>query len=91
MSEYIVELPTCGAVDEFFETHEMPDMSLYGYPITGEIIRCRVCKYATITVNGECKYCAKFTAHDEDGYGADSRLYLPGDFFCAWGERKVSV
>ena len=88
MSEYIVKLPTYGAADEFFKTHEMPDMTLYGYPLTGEIVRCRDCKHATISTMGVCKYCEMFVLPDTDGYGADPQVNLPLDFFCAWGERR---
>ena len=75
MSEYVY------ATDE----HE-------GHWLTGEeIVRCRDCRHATITVNGKCKYCEMFWSPDTDGYGADSQLYLPGEFFCAFGERKVDA
>lgn len=47
------------------------------------IVRCRDCKFAVINTLGDCKYCEKFW--DSDG---DAQLNLPGDFFCAWGERR---
>lgn len=60
-----------------------------GHWLTGEeIVRCRDCQHATMTVHDEAKYCAKWVLPDEDGYGADPQVYLPGDFFCAWGERR---
>lgn len=46
------------------------------------VIRCRDCRYAHTTYNGECKYCDFW---QEDGGEA---LYLDGDFYCAAGERK---
>lgn len=49
-----------------------------------ELVRCKDCKYAILTYSGECKYCEK--RMDDDG-GMD-QLYLPGDWYCADGERK---
>ena len=49
-----------------------------------EVVYCRDCKFAIINSLGDCKYCERFW--DTDG---DAQLNLPGDFFCAWGERKV--
>ena len=75
MSEYIVKLPTYGAADEFFKTHEMPDMTLYGYPLTGEIVRCRDCANPSF---------------DEFGGGwcnENCREVKPWDY-CAWAKRK---
>lgn len=45
------------------------------------VVRCKDCKYAHMTYSGECKYCDMWK---EDG----EALYLDGDFFCAYGERK---
>lgn len=53
-----------------------------------ELVRCMDCRHATITVNGKCKYCEMFWLPDEDGYGAISQVYLPGDFYCGFGERR---
>lgn len=46
-----------------------------------EVVRCKDCKHAHMTYGGECKYCDKW---EEDG----EALYLDGDFFCAYGERR---
>lgn len=51
------------------------------------VVRCRDCKFAYMTYDGECKYCACFGSKDEYGE-LDPELYLPGDFFCAFGTRK---
>ena len=48
------------------------------------VVHCKDCKYAILTYSGECKYCKK--RMDDDG-GMD-QLYLPGDWYCADGERK---
>lgn len=45
-----------------------------------EVVRCRDCKYAHMTVNGECKYC--------DIWFPDESEYIDGDYYCASGERK---
>lgn len=51
------------------------------------VVRCRDCKFASMTYDGECKYCACFGSKDEYGE-LDPELYLPSDFFCAFGVRK---
>ena len=62
-----------------------------GHWLTGEeIVRCRDCKYATISTTGVCKYCEMFVLPDTDGYGADAQVNLPLDFFCAWGEKRTN-
>jgi len=45
-----------------------------------EVVRCRDCKYALMTVKGECKYC--------DIWFPDEAEYMDGDYYCASGERK---
>lgn len=45
-----------------------------------QVVRCRDCKFAHMTYGGECKYC--------DVWESEESLYLDGDFFCAFGERK---
>lgn len=51
-----------------------------------ELIRCKDCKHAHLTYDGECKYCDM----DKDEYGSIEEKYRPGDWFCADGERKDS-
>ena len=54
-----------------------------------EVIRCRDCKYAHMTYDGEVKYCDRISMADEDGdYGY--ALYLPGDWYCADGEWRCN-
>ena len=81
MSEYIVKLPISGAADEFFKTHEMPDMTLYGYPLTGEIVRCRDCEYYGNSGHDD-GYCYYWNTCD---FGDCIRN--PDDF-CSRGSRK---
>lgn len=51
------------------------------------VVHCKDCKHAHLTYDGECKYCDVISMADEDGdYGGS--LYLPGDWYCAAGERR---
>lgn len=49
-------------------------------PTLPEIIRCKDCKYAHMTYNGECKYC--------DIWFPDEKTYTSGDYFCGSAERR---
>ena len=44
------------------------------------VVRCKECKYARLTYIGECKYC--------DIWFPDEAVYLDGDEFCSFAERK---
>lgn len=46
------------------------------------VVRCKDCKYAYITNDGECKYC--------DIWFPVEAKYLDGDYYCASAERKES-
>ena len=46
-----------------------------------EVVSCKDCKYAHMTTRGLCKYC--------DQWDYDESLYLDGDFFCGFCERKT--
>jgi len=84
MSEYIVDLPDSGAADEAVKRFGVDDSRLYGYQLTGEIVRCRDCRYRVIS-NGyfECG------SEQWEGY-AGLRCEVKPDGFCSWGDRKVS-
>lgn len=88
MSEIIVSVPS--EQFEWFMDRFDGDVLMFGYQVTGEIVRCKDCKFAALNSLGECKYCEKFWRPDVDGYGADPQVNLPGDFFCKFGERKES-
>ena len=45
-----------------------------------EVVRCKDCGHAHLTASNEAKYCDMWSLEDE--------LYLPPDFWCAYGERK---
>lgn len=45
-----------------------------------EIIRCKDCKYARLTSDGNCKYC--------DIWFPDEAEYMDGNYYCASAERK---
>ena len=48
-----------------------------------KIIRCKDCKYAKMTINGDsAKYCLAWQDALMDS------LYLPSDFYCGFAERK---
>ncbi|MBQ1449376.1 MAG: hypothetical protein IIZ12_00365 [Eggerthellaceae bacterium] len=59
-----------------------------GAKLQERIVRCRDCVHATISTTGVCKYCEMFVLPDVDGYGADSQVNLPLDFFCGFAKRK---
>lgn len=44
------------------------------------VVRCKDCKFAHMTYDGECKYC--------DVWEAEGQMYLDGDFYCAFGKRR---
>ena len=46
-----------------------------------EIIRCKDCKYAHITIHGEVKYC--------DEWFPDESHYIDTDNYCSFAERKT--
>lgn len=46
-----------------------------------EVVRCKDCIHASMTFNGTCKYCAVWFQ--------DEAMYLDGDYYCAYGERKT--
>ena len=50
------------------------------------VVRCKDCKHAHLTYDGDCKYCDNIK--DDDGFPIER--YHPGDWFCADGERKDS-
>lgn len=50
-----------------------------------EIVRCKDCKYAHLAYDGDCKYCDKWL--DDDGFHLT--LYLSGDFYCGYAERRT--
>ncbi len=52
----------------------------YTIPEQPEIIHCKDCKYAHITVDGSCKYC--------DIHFPSEKKHLSGDYFCASGKRE---
>jgi hypothetical protein len=48
-------------------------------PFNTDVVHCFECRYASMTGDGECKYCGFW---QEDGGEA---LYLDGNFYCAAG------
>jgi len=84
MSEFIVNVPDEDA-KHFIERFGIDGTTLYGYHLTGEIVRCRDCRYFT----PKCTH--KF---DNGKTNADYCKFIRGwmlqitpDGFCSWGER----
>ncbi len=82
MSEHIIETEISNGA--LF----IPYQSKLSEAVREEIVRCGDCRHATISTTGVCKYCEMFVLPDVDGYGADSQVNLPLDFFCGFAERK---
>lgn len=76
MKEYIVRYET-----EQIENSEF----FYGGKVECELVRCKDCIYARMTINGDSvKYCLAW----QDGDTLMDSLYLPTDFYCGFAERK---
>jgi hypothetical protein len=70
---------------EFIESYIKTSLGDYKWNgNNGELIRCRDCKYAHKTYDGDCKYCDMFT--DDDGNPIER--YCSGDWYCADGVKK---
>lgn len=61
----------------------IPIKDIENAPTVIDIVHCKECKYATMTMDGECKYC--------DVWFPDEKLYLSGDYFCGDGERRNAI
>lgn len=62
---------------------DLPSVALKaGQP---EIIRCKDCKYAHLTYDGSCKNCDKWVDEDD----IPLTVYLDGDFYCGFAERRT--
>lgn len=48
------------------------------------VVRCKDCRFSHMTYGGDCKSCDKWV--DDDDFHLT--LYLDGNFYCAWGERR---
>lgn len=49
-----------------------------------DVVLCTECKYAHLTTDEDCEWCDMWR-EECDVFG---NLYLPKDFYCAFGERK---
>lgn len=79
MSEYIVELPDGGAADEFVARMGAENSRIYGYQLTGEIVRCRDCEYYRES---------DATCHSWQWHNWDAAIEVEPDGYCACGERE---
>ena len=84
MTDYIKREDAINAVCNTFTgmTADTMELRIKGIPPADvtPVVRCKDCKFAHMTYGGECKYC--------DVWESEESLYLDGDFFCAFGERK---
>ena len=77
MSEYIVNVPDKDA-ELFIARFGIDGTTMFGYNLTGEIVRCRDCKYGI----NDGELCA------EDASDSWDWRNIEPDGFCAWGERR---
>lgn len=50
-----------------------------------EIIRCKDCRFATLTYDGDCKYCQYL----EGEFGLTDSVYFDGNDYCSHAERRT--
>ena len=50
-----------------------------------EIIRCKDCRFATLTYDGDCKYCQYL----EGEFGLTDAVYFDGNDYCSHAERRA--
>lgn len=92
MSEYIIELPDSGAADEFVAKMGVEDCRIYGYRLTGEIVRCRDCEMFDEHYL-KCFRPVLYFDHDYMPHWTDETTFTAvtdatPDGFCAWGDRR---
>lgn len=68
-------------IEQMPKPTKLLDVFCNGY---AKVVRCKDCKYAYLTDDGECKYCEM----EKDDNGSLIELYRSWDWFCADGERK---
>ena len=91
VAEYIVELPYGGAADEAVKIMGVDGSRLYGYSLTGEIVRCRDCKYMHTVRHWLGMEVDECWLHADPESGALGKEPIEPDGFCAWGERKETA
>ena len=72
--------------EAIYKLHRYPSGELEEFEYVQKLVRCKECKHAHMTYGGDCKYCDMWK--DDDDFCIE--LYLDGDFYCAYGERKES-
>jgi hypothetical protein len=63
-----------------WDGHTEADAETRLMSLPSKVICCKDCKFAHMTVDGECKYC--------DIWFPDEKTYMPGDYYCASAEWK---
>lgn len=66
--------------DYYIKISLLEKLAQYKPDTLPEVIHCKDCKFASMTKDGECKYC--------DIWFPDEAVYMDGDHFCASAERK---
>ena len=51
-----------------------------------EIIRCKDCRFAILTYDGDCKYCQYL----EGEFGLTDAVYFDGNDYCSHAERRTN-
>jgi len=51
-----------------------------------DIIRCKDCRFATLTYDGDCKYCQYL----EGEFGLTDAVYFDGNDYCSHAERRTN-
>ena len=74
MTEYIMNVPD-EAAEYFIAKFGLDDVTMLGYHLAGEIVRCM-----------DCVFCMAYMAGTYCDYMAHS---VEPDGFCSWAERKV--
>ena len=80
------EISVCESVNQCYRTIDLPALRdiLALLKEQEAVVRCKDCKYAYLTDDGECKYCEM----EKDDNGFLIERYSSWDWFCADGERK---
>ena len=78
-------------LSEFYRFYELPNIAVSREnfekmrPAQPEIIRCKDCRFATLTYDGDCKYCQYL----EGEFGLTDAVYFDGNDYCSHAERRT--
>ena len=78
--------PACEDIWERDRTLDNAIDAIRGLPSAQpEIIRCKDCRFATLTYDGDCKYCQYL----EGEFGLTDAVYFDGNDYCSHAERRT--